>query len=151
MKQTILSTLLAVVVFAIFLPSAAAAQEISWQKFDQGMAMAKEQDKNVFLYFHAEWCSYCKKMERTTFKRPKVIDYINQNFIAIKVDSDREPKVSTAYNVRGLPTLWFLKSDHTRISNLPGYVDAKTFGNILRFINTDSYERMSYNDFKKTL
>ena len=151
MKQKILSTLLAVVVSAIFLPLAAASQEISWQKFDSGMAMAKEQNKNVFLYFHAEWCSYCKKMERTTFKKPKVIDYINQNFIAIKVDSDREQKVSNNYNVRGLPTLWFLKSDHTRISNLPGYVDAKTFGTILRFINTDSYEQMSYSDFKKTL
>lgn len=151
MKQKILNTLLAVVFFAIFLPAAVSAQEISWQKFDRGMAMAKEQDKNVFLYFHAEWCSYCKKMERTTFKKSKVIDYINENFIAIKVDSDREQKISETYNVRGLPTLWFLKSDHTRISNLPGYIDAKTFGNILKFINTDSYEQMSYNDFKKTL
>lgn len=151
MKKKLINSLLAMVVFAIFIPQVTPAEEIVWQKFDRGLEMAKEQKKNIFLYFHAEWCSYCIKMEKTTFQTPLVVDYINKNFISIKVDSDREKKISTDYNVRGLPTLWFLKSDHTKISNLPGYVDGKTFGTILKFINTDSYEQMSYNDFKKTL
>ena len=151
MKKKIANALMAIFIFAVLVPQVTPAQEISWQKFDRGMEMAKEQNKNIFLYFHAKWCSYCIKMEKSTFKNPMVIDYINKNFISIKVDSDREQKISAAYNVRGLPSLWFLKSDHTKISNLPGYVDGKTFGIILKFINTDSYEKMSYNDFKKTL
>lgn len=150
MKKKILNTILTLVFAAIILPLSASAEAINWQKYDRGMAMAGEQNKKIFLYFHAEWCSYCTKMERTTFKQPGVIDYINQNFVAIKVDSDREAKISREYYIRGLPALWFLKSDHTKISTLPGYVDAKTFDSILKFINTESYEKMSYNDFKKT-
>lgn len=151
MKKKILYTLLTLLFAVIILPLTASAKDINWQKYDQGIAMAGEQDKKVFLYFHAEWCSYCTKMEKTTFKRSAVIDYINENFIAIKVDSDREQEVSSKYYVRGLPTLWFLKSDQTKISNLPGYVDAKTFEGILKFINTESYEEMNYKEFKKTL
>jgi thioredoxin-related protein len=156
MKKKILITLirhnlLALLIVAILLPMTASAQEINWQNYDRGMTMAGEQNKKVFIYFHAEWCSYCTKMEKTTFKRSSVIDYMNQNFVAIKVDSDREQEISSKYYVRGLPTLWFLKSDQTKISNLPGYVDAKTFENILKFINTESYEKMTYNEFQKKL
>ncbi|MDY0222123.1 MAG: thioredoxin family protein [Desulfobacterium sp.] len=151
MKKKILNTLLSFVFAAILLPLTASAQDINWQKYDTGMAMAGEQNKKIFIYFHAEWCSYCTKMEKTTFKNSSVIDYINNNFVAIKVDSDREQEVSREYYVRGLPALWFLESDHTKITTLPGYVDANTFDSILKFINTESYDKMSYKDFKKTL
>ncbi|MDY0375031.1 MAG: thioredoxin family protein [Desulfobacterium sp.] len=151
MKKKILTTLLALVFAAILLPLTASAKEINWQKYDKGMAMAGEQNKKIFIYFHAEWCSYCSKMERTTFNQSSIIDYINKNFIAIKVDSDREQEVAKKYYIRGLPALWFLKADHTKITTLPGYVDAKTFDSILRFINTESYDKMTYKDFKKTL
>jgi len=151
MKIKISPRLIAIMLFAVLIPATALAGEIRWHPFDKGMTMAKEQDKKVLLYFHTDWCGYCKKLEKTTLKDPTVIDYINKNFIAITVDGDREKKISAAYRVRAFPTIWFLKSDHTKLSSLPGYVDGKTMGGILKFIKTDSYNTMSYNDFKKTL
>ena len=151
MKTKISTHLIAIMLFAVLIPSTALAGEIRWQSYDTGMAMAKEQGKKVLLYFHTEWCGYCKKLEKTTLKEPSVIDYINENFIAITLDGDREKKISASYGVRAFPTIWFLKPDHTKLSSLPGYVDGKTMGGILKFIKTDSYNTMSYKDFKKTL
>ncbi|MCP4118289.1 MAG: thioredoxin family protein [Desulfobacteraceae bacterium] len=151
MKKKISTHLIAVMLFAVMIPATALAGGIRWQSFEKGMAMAKDQGKNVVLYFHADWCGYCKKMDKTTFRNASVIDYINDNFIAISVDSDREQKIAQSYGVRGLPTMWFVKPDSSKISHLPGYVDGKTMSSILKFIKTESYKTMSYNDFKKAL
>ncbi|MBI9089480.1 MAG: thioredoxin family protein [Desulfobacterium sp.] len=151
MKIKIATLLIAIMLFAVLIPATAPAGEIRWQSYDTGMAMAKDQGKKVLLYFHTDWCGYCKKLEKTTLKKPSVIDYINDNFIPITVDGDREKKITSSYGVRAFPTIWFLESDHTKLSSLPGYVDGKTMGGILKFIKTDSYNTMSYKDFKKTL
>lgn len=124
---------------------------IHWQPYDKGLAMAKAQNKNIFLYFHSDWCHYCKKMKRSTFKNLDLINYLNENFISIKVDTEKEKKVTASYSVRGLPTLWFLKNDSTRLSRIPGYVQADRLINILKYIKTGSYIKMSFNDFLKTI
>ena len=126
-------------------------KKIVWTDYEKGVSMAKQQDKKVFLYFHADWCTYCKKMELTTFKDQGIIDYLNENFIAITVDSDKEKKIASRFGVRGLPTTWFLKSDMDKLSSMPGYIDSNRLLTILKFINTESYEKMSYQDFKKNL
>ncbi|MBF0111359.1 MAG: thioredoxin fold domain-containing protein [Desulfamplus sp.] len=132
-------------------PVDGASGGISWQTHDKGIPMAKEQKKKIFVYFHAEWCGYCRKMEGGTFKDKAVIDYLNANFIAIKVDSDVETKVAESYAVRGLPTCWFLKANGDKLSNMPGYIDEKRLLTILKYVNTESYEKMSYSDFEKSL
>lgn len=127
------------------------ASTIEWQDYTQGMALAKKQDKHIFLYFHADWCTYCRKLKATTFQDKKVLAYLKDNFISIPVDTDKEQVLSKQWKVRGLPTLWFLKPDNSKISSLPGYVDEKQFLDILKYIHTKSYDKMSYNEFMKTL
>lgn len=124
---------------------------IAWNSYARGIEMAKEQNKKVFIYFHAEWCGYCRQMESSTFQNKALIDYMNANFVAIKVDSDVEKKVADSYSVRGLPTSWFLKANSDKLSSMPGYVEAKKLLAILKYVNTESYEKMSYNDFEKSL
>jgi len=127
------------------------AAKINWTSYEKGMGMAENQGKKIFLYFHADWCTYCKKMELTTFKDKGIIEYLNENYIAITVDSDKKQKIASRFGVRGLPTTWFLKSDSGKLSSMPGYIDSKRLLTILKFINTESYEKMSYQDFKAKL
>ena len=131
--------------------SAGAAETIKWQSFDQGVSMAESQGKQIFLYFYADWCTYCRKMEKETFTDESVVNYLNENFIPISVNSDKNKKVADNFRVRGLPTFWLLKPDSTRLSNLPGYIDSGRLMAILKYIKTESYEKMSFKDFVKTL
>ena len=109
------------------------------------------QDKPVFLYFHADWCTYCTKLKKTTFADKDVLNYLNDNFISIAIDTEKEKEFASQWGVKGLPTLWFLKSDSSKISNLPGYVGPDQFLAILKYISTQSYEKMSFAEFVKTI
>ncbi len=124
---------------------------IQWKGYTEGMELAKSRNKNIFLYFHAEWCSYCKKMESTTFKDKKVSTYLNENFISIQIDTDKDTVISNQWKVRGLPTIWFLKPDGTKVNNLPGYVDGEYLSKVLNYIHSGKYEKMSFNEFQETL
>ena len=89
----------------------AAASGIKWYPYEEGMVRSKADSKKIFLNFFAEWCAYCRKMEAETFKDRSVVDYLNRNFIAIQVNSDKEGKLAATYDVKGLPTSWFIDQD----------------------------------------
>ncbi|HKJ98484.1 MAG TPA: thioredoxin fold domain-containing protein [Desulfotignum sp.] len=123
---------------------------IDWKNYTPGLAQAKTRDKNVFLYFYAQWCTYCTQLKKTTFVDEKVLAYLEKNFVSISVDTDQNQTLSQTWQVKGLPTMWFLTSDGKRISSLPGYVDGPQFLQILRYIHTKSYDEMSFQDFVKS-
>ncbi len=37
------------------------AEEITWMKYEDGVKLAKEQDKQILIDFSTAWCGYCKK------------------------------------------------------------------------------------------
>ena len=100
---------------------------IKWYTYDEGVALGKSQGKKIYIYFWADWCTFCKKMEKETLSKPLVSSYLNKNFISIKVNSDKEKETASQYFVRGFPTSWFLTEDGEKISNLPGYVPPDMF------------------------
>ncbi len=122
---------------------------IDWSDYTPGLARAKNQGKHVFLYFYAQWCTYCTKLKQTTFLDKKVQAYLDGNFISISVDTDQNQTLSQSWQVTGLPTLWFLTPEGDRISSIPGYVDGSQFLKILQYIRTKSYLTMSFQDFVK--
>ncbi len=96
--------------------------------------MARQEGKPVFLYFHAQWCTYCVKLKKTTFKDQEVLSYLNENFISISVDTDQNQTLAEQWRVRGLPTMWFLEADGSKINNIPGYMDASRLLEILEYV-----------------
>jgi thioredoxin-related protein len=131
--------------------TASKTSSIDWQSYAKGLDIAKTQDKPVFLYFHADWCTYCTKLKKTTFTDKNVLNYLNDNFISISIDTEKEKAFANQWGIKGLPSIWFLKSDSSKISNLPGYVGPEHFLTILKFIRTESYAKMSFAEFVKTI
>ena len=122
---------------------------IQWKDYTPGLATAREKEKNVFLYFHAPWCTYCTKLKLTTFQDEKVQDYLRENFVSIQVDTDQNRTLAGEWGVTGLPTLWFLDPQGNKITRIPGYVPADQFLQILRYIHTKSYTTMEFHEFVK--
>jgi thioredoxin-related protein len=125
------------------------ATAIDWNDYTPGMAMARKESKPIFLYFHAPWCTYCTKLKETTFKEKKILAYLEKNFVSIQVDTDQNQAISKEWKVKGLPTMWFLESDGTKINSIPGYMDGAQLLQILKYISTKSYSTMEFKDFVK--
>ena len=131
--------------------AADAAGGIRWFAYDEGMALGRQEGKKIFLSFHADWCAFCKKMEKESFSKPAIIDYLNKHFISIKVNTDEERDTAVKYFVRGLPVTWFLEPDGNKIGGNPGYIPPKQLLALLKYIHTDSYKTMQFNEFQKGL
>jgi thioredoxin-related protein len=63
------------------------------------------------------------------------------------VNADKERKAVSNYNIRGLPSNWFIRENGETISNLPGYISPDMFFFILKYIYTDSYKSMSFKTY----
>ena len=127
--------------YFMFLPTGVpAAEHINWQTYDKGTSMAKNEGKNVFLHFYANWCFYCRKMASETFEDPSVIEYLNDNYVPIRIDSDKDKRTAAMYNVRALPSTWFLTKKGKRIGNVPGFISSKQLLELLKRLNTEHHK-----------
>ena len=93
----------------------------------QALEEAKEQGKPVFVYARSENCGWCRKFEEETFTNSSVIDKLNENFILVSIDVDKQKNETRNFRVRGTPAEIFLDPNGTEIKRIPGYTDTKTF------------------------
>jgi len=133
-------------------PDSAATPEIKWFSYDEGLAKAKKEGKHLFIDFTAKWCGYCKKMDKTTFIEPDVVNMLNNDFISVRVDGDSEKELDIEgykvteknlsrldYKVRGYPTFWFVDPQGTRLGAVSGYQQAPNLISTLQFVKDKKY------------
>ncbi|MCL6106620.1 MAG: DUF255 domain-containing protein [Actinobacteria bacterium] len=95
-----------------FSPRPNRAREINWREWSEDAFKQSEyQGKPVLLAISASWCHWCHVMDETCYSDESVISLINENFIPVRVDSDRRPEINSRYNQGGLPTVAFLTPD----------------------------------------
>jgi len=98
------------------------------------MARSKSENKKVFLHFYAEWCATCKVMKEKTFKDPGVIASLNEDFIPVKVDVDKDKEASAMFKVQLLPDTWFIAENTKIIGHRPGYISSAQLKAILKML-----------------
>lgn len=68
-------------------------EKINWISFNQLNDSLQINPKKVFVSFYADWCVYCKEMDRTTFKNDKVIRELNENYYAVKMNIETDEEI----------------------------------------------------------
>lgn len=118
----------------IFVDGSASSGEIQWHSYDDGMARGQFEKKKIFLHFVADWCFYCGVMENEAFKDPAIIVSLNENFVPVKVDYDKETDTANFYRVQGLPDTIFIAEDGQIIGRRPGYISSAQLKLILNLV-----------------
>jgi uncharacterized protein len=73
-------------------------QPIRWHEWGpEAFALAQSEDKPILLDIGAVWCHWCHVMDRESYDNPEIAKFINDHFIAIKVDRDERPDVDSRY------------------------------------------------------
>jgi len=84
-------------------------RSIRWTGWGQeAFDSSKETDKLIFLDISANWCRWCKVMDETAYKDPRVIETLNGDFIPVFVNADERPDLSDRYSQGGLPSISLL-------------------------------------------
>ena len=120
---------------------------IKWRSFDSAQQQENAGKRKFMVFFHADWCAYCVKLEKNAFSNQEIADYINTNFVPVKVDTMKEAQTAARFGVRGLPDIRFLTPEGDGIAKIPGYVEKRQLLTLLKFIHTDSYKTMSIKEF----
>ncbi|GBG55590.1 thioredoxin domain-containing protein [Sporomusaceae bacterium FL31] len=63
----------------------------------EAFAKANREGKPVFLSIGYSTCHWCHVMERESFEDQEVADFLNEHFVAVKVDREERPDVDHIY------------------------------------------------------
>ena len=140
--------------------------EPNWLSFKQAVLESKQQDKYLFVYFWADWCSYCEQMKETTFKDSSILNQLNSKFKSIKLDVEDKKRFvfwngdsisykgfSNELDVQSLPTVLFMKSTEEGadiLGRVSSFIDASTLQNLLNYISSGAREEgLSFDEYSQ--
>lgn len=134
----------------------------------QALGEGKVFPKKIFIDVYTGWCGWCKKMDASTFIDPVVVEYMNNNFWAVKMDGEMKDTILFNSHTFTNPNPQMNRSTHTlpaslldyklsypsyilldenlnRIAIYPGYKNSEDLLGILLFFKTNQH--ITYNNF----
>lgn len=113
------------ILLGIILSDSAMSQGIEFfhGDYEEALKEAQSQSKPLFIDCYTTWCGPCKKLARTTFMDPKVGDFINQNFVPLKLDMEKGAGVrfGKEFPVVSYPTMYFIDFRGEVLSKAVGF------------------------------
>ncbi len=118
---------------------------VQWETdLERGFIKARDEQKLLLVDFSAEWCSVCRKMDRTTYSDKRIVTHIKQ-YIAVRIDIDKEQDLADEFdgNARryggsGVPTTVILNADGSEIYKEHGFLSPDTLLSILEDIEAEN-------------
>lgn len=95
--------------------------------FDAAQTEARRLNRPVIVHFYADWCQPCKRMERETLQSQAFLRQITGRFIAVRINSDKHPKLVKRYNVTALPADVFLDPGGRILARQSGYQNSRQY------------------------
>ncbi|HEY5091574.1 MAG TPA: thioredoxin domain-containing protein [Polyangia bacterium] len=71
---------------------------VNWYPWgDEAFARAKREGKPIFLSVGYSTCHWCHVMEAESFEDEEIARYLNEHYVAIKVDREERPDIDAVY------------------------------------------------------
>lgn len=123
MKKTLICLLLCVIGL-----SAPAQTNFRHIAFDEAVAAAKNEGKMIFIDFFTDWCGPCRRMANEVFPQKEVGDFMNQKFVCVKYNAEKEGKqLAARFEVKAYPTFIILNDQEEVQAEIKGAMDGPDF------------------------
>jgi|SRR5690606_19401250 thioredoxin-related protein len=136
MKKLILFALF----FSLNLGLMAQDKEINWLTFEEASELAAKEPKMILVSVYTDWCGWCKKMDKETFRDDGVIDYVNETFYPVKMNAEDNKRkfqfrgreftdatMARTMRVTSYPNFVVMDAAMENITLLPGYREPQAF------------------------
>ncbi len=101
--------------------------KIAWQPtFESALQTAREQKKPALVVFESKDCTYCEKMNKTTWRDARVQEQ-TRGWIPVKVSAEQRGDLLEQYGVRGFPTAVLVGGDGKPFAGREGYIEPQEF------------------------
>ena len=100
-------------------------------------AQAAREHRFVLLDLHAVWCHWCHVMDEETYTDARVRSLIGKHYLAVSVDADSDPGLTSRYGEWGWPATIVLAPDGTEIVKRRGFIAAPQMVSLLQAIIDD--------------
>ncbi len=101
---------------------------VKGKSFQELLALAKTENKPVFIACHTSWCIPCNDMKNKVYPTYAMGSYFNKNAITAIYDMElgEGRKIAKQYNVTSYPTYLFLSPDGKVIKRTKGGMTRKS-------------------------
>ena len=106
-----------------------------WLDVESAKLASRMKGKLIMADFYTEECHWCKVMERTTFRDPRVTSILAKNYVCMRVDAHdgmAGTQLAERHDVMGFPTFMVFKSNGKALAKVEGYRNSEQF---LAFLN----------------
>lgn len=167
MKKIILIALVTLVSIGVN----AQDDKVNWLTFEEAVAKSEQAPKPIIIDIYTDWCGWCKKMDKTTYKNKTIVAYINEHFYPVKLNGEAKRDITFQgktfkYQSQGrsgfhqlaaaimkgqlsYPSTAFFNTELQFLQNVPGYLTDKRLEKILAYFTKDNYKTTPWPDFEK--
>lgn len=96
--------------------------------YQSALNKAKEENKELVLFFTAEWCTNCIDMKEKTISTPKVQEALSK-VIYLEIDVDHEKELVSKYKISSIPSYVRINSNEEELNKGAGNVKENAFLN----------------------
>ena len=147
------------------------AQQVNWLTWEDAVEQSKKEPKKIFVDVYTDWCTWCKKMEETTFSDPNIVNYLNEYYYAVKLNAQQEADINFKgekyrYINKGVnsyhefaweimngqmkyPTVVFIDENLQVIQSIPGFRNPFELELFMMYFGEDKHQTQPWFRFKK--
>src|SRR6478752_1236460 len=82
-----------VITSSSFMAKPPKTEKIKWLTLSELQEAYKKQPKPILFDIYTDWCGWCKVMDRDTYQKDNVAEYINKQYYAVKFNAESKDSV----------------------------------------------------------
>ena len=146
-------------------------KKINWISFEKAIELNKINPKPILIDVYTDWCTWCHKMDASTYSESVIVDYINTNFYAVKLNAEQKEDIvfndhtfkfipsgrrgyhelagSLLNGKLSYPSTVFLNKNQELVQAIPGYLQAPIMEKLINYMGEEIYIDKEWASFEK--